>query len=71
MVGVNRSSKAVVAPRAGAAVNAHRVLMALLAVTIFICAIVGVVAAATTGHETAALIIALVAGGSFSAAAFC
>ncbi len=71
MAGMDRSSKAVVAPRAGAAVNSHRLLMAFLAVTIFICAIVGIVAAATTGHGTAALIIALVAGGSFSAAAFC
>lgn len=71
MVGVDRRSKAVVAPRSGAAVNSHRLLTAFLAVTIFICAIVGVVAAASTGHETAALVIALVVGGGFSAAAFC
>lgn len=71
MVGVERSSKAVVAPRAGAAVNSHRLLMAFLTVTIFICAIVSVIAAASTGHGTAALIIALVAGGSFLSAAFC
>jgi hypothetical protein len=45
--------------------------MAFLAVTIFICAVAGVVAAASTGHETAALVIALVAGGSFLTAAFC
>jgi len=71
MVGVDRPSKAVVAPRSGAAVNSHRLLTAFLAITIFICAIVGVVATASTGHETAALIIALVAGGSFLTAAFC
>lgn len=66
-----RSSKAVVAPRAGAAVNPHRLLVAFLTVTIFVAAIVGVVAAASMGQDTAALIIALVAGGSFSAAALC
>lgn len=70
MVGVDRSSKAVVA-HPGGAVNSHRLLMAFLTVTVFICAIVAVVAAAATGHGTAALIIALVAGGSFSTAAFC
>ncbi len=71
MVGVDRTNKAMVTPRSGAAVNSHRLFTAFLAVTTFICAIVGVVAAATTGHETAALVIALVAGGSFLTAAFC
>lgn len=66
-----RSSKVAVAPRAGAAVNPHRLLVALLTVTVFIASIVGVVAAATMGQHTAALVIALVAGGSFSAAALC
>lgn len=67
MVRVNRTNKAMVTPRSGAAVNSHRLFMAFLAVTIFISA----VAAASTGHETAALVIALVAGGSFMTAAFC
>lgn len=71
MVGVNRTNKAMVTPRSGAAVNSHRLFMAFLAVTIFISAVAGVVAAASTGHETAALVIALVAGGSFVTAAFC
>jgi hypothetical protein len=71
MVGVDRPHKTVVAPRTGAAVNSHRVLVAFLTVTVFICAIVGVVAAAMMGQTTAALLIALVAGGWFSAAAFC
>lgn len=71
MVGVNRSSKAVVGPRSGAAVNSHRLLVAFVTVTVFICSIVGVVAAATMGQGTAALVIALVAGGCFSAAALC
>lgn len=71
MVGMDRSSKAVVAPRSGAAISSHRLLMAFLVVTVFIAAIVSVVAAATMGHGTAALVIALVAGGSFLAAAFC
>lgn len=71
MVGVDRPHKTVVAPRTGAAVNSHRVLVAFLTVTVFICAIVGVIAAAMMGQTTAALLIALVAGGWFSAAAFC
>ncbi|MDM4142174.1 MULTISPECIES: hypothetical protein [Mycobacterium] len=71
MVVVDRPHKTVVAPRTGAAVNSHRVLVAFLTVTVFICAIVGVVAAAMMGQTTAALLIALVAGGWFSAAAFC
>lgn len=71
MVGVDRPHKTVIAPRTGAAVNSHRLLVAFLTVTVFICAIVGVIAAAMTGQTTAALLIALVAGGWFSAAAFC
>ncbi|BCZ20275.1 hypothetical protein MYSE111917_11900 [Mycobacterium senriense] len=71
MAGVERSRKAAIAPRAGAAVNSHRLLVAFLTVTVFICAIVGVVAAAMMGQSTAALLIALVAGGWFSAAALC
>ncbi|OBJ09039.1 hypothetical protein A5624_18775 [Mycobacterium sp. 1482292.6] len=71
MVGVDRPHKTVIAPRTGAAVNSHRLLVAFLTVTIFICAIVGVIAAAMMGQTTAALLIALVAGGWFSAAAFC
>ena len=67
MVGVNRSSKpAIVTPRFSGAINPHRVLMAILMVAIFISAIVAVVVAASMGQTTAALIIALVAGGCFS-----
>jgi hypothetical protein len=71
MVGVDRPHKTVIAPRTGAAVNSHRLLVAFLTVTVFICAVVGVIAAAMMGQTTAALLIALVAGGWFSAAAFC
>lgn len=71
MAGVDRPHKTVIAPRTGAAVNSHRLLVAFLTVTVFICAIVGVIAAAMMGQTTAALLIALVAGGWFSAAAFC
>ncbi|OBJ33560.1 hypothetical protein [Mycobacterium colombiense] len=71
MVGVDRSQKSVIAPRAGAAVNSHRVLVAFLTVTVLICAIVGAIAAAAMGQTTAALLIALVAGGWFSAAVLC
>lgn len=71
MVGVDRPRKTGIAPRSGAAVNSHRLLVAFLTVTVFICAIVGVIAAALMGQTTAALLIALVAGGWFSAAAFC
>lgn len=66
-----RQSKAVIAHHRGAAVNPHRVLVAALTVTLFISAIVAVVTAANMGQSTAALIIALVAGGAFSAAALC
>ncbi|WP_197516139.1 hypothetical protein [Mycobacterium sp. 1465703.0] len=45
--------------------------MAFLTVTVFICAVVGVIAAAVMGQTTAALLIALVAGAWFSAAVFC
>ncbi|WP_374022414.1 hypothetical protein [Mycobacterium sp. HNNTM2301] len=58
----------VVAPRASGAVHSHRILLALVVVTALIAAITGVVVAASTGHATAALVIALVAGGWFSAA---
>lgn len=58
----------VVAPRASGAVHSHRILLALVMVMAFIAAITGVVVAASTGHTTAALVIALVAGGWFSAA---
>lgn len=58
-------------PRAGAAVNSHRVLVAFLTVTVLISAIVGAIAAAAMGQPTAALLIALVAGGWFSAAVLC
>lgn len=69
MVGVNRSSKPVtVTPRSSGAINPHRVLMALLLVAIFISAVVAVIVAASMGQTTAALIIALVAGGCFSTA---
>jgi hypothetical protein len=71
MVGVNRSSKVVITPRAGATVHSHRLLVAVLTVTVFICAVVGVIAAAVMGQTTAALLIALVAGAWFSAAVFC
>ncbi|QBC86307.1 hypothetical protein [Mycobacterium avium] len=71
MVGVDRSRKAVIVPRAGAAVNSHRVLVAFLTVTVLISAIVGAIAAAAMGQPTAALLIALVAGGWFSAAVLC
>ncbi|OBH53254.1 hypothetical protein [Mycobacterium sp. E2479] len=71
MVDVDRPRKAVITPRAGAAVNSHRLLVAIVTVTVFVCAIVGVIAAAVMGQTTAALFIALVAGGWFSAAALC
>ncbi|OBG63409.1 hypothetical protein [Mycobacterium sp. E3339] len=58
----------VVAPRATGAVRSHRILLALAVVMAFIAAVTGIVVAATTGDTTAALVIALVAGGWFSAA---
>ena len=71
MVGVDRSRKAVIAPRSGAAVNSHRLLVAVLTVTVLVGAIMGAIAAAAMGQTTAALLIALVAGGWFSAAVLC
>jgi hypothetical protein len=72
MSGVNRPSKpAVAAARPHDAIHPHRVLMALLVVAIFICAVAGVVVMASMGQTTAALVIALVAGGSFCTAALC
>ncbi|BBZ47123.1 hypothetical protein [Mycobacterium parmense] len=64
----DRSHKPSAAPRPRGASGSHPMLMAAFVVTIFISAIVGIVVAASMGQTTAALIIALVAGGSFSAA---
>lgn len=58
----------IVAPRAGGAIHSHRILLAVGVVMAFAAAVTGVVVAASTGHTTAALVIALVAGGWFSAA---
>ncbi|EFG75800.1 hypothetical protein HMPREF0591_4329 [Mycobacterium parascrofulaceum ATCC BAA-614] len=43
-------------------------LLAVAVVIAFIAAVTGIVVAASTGHTTAALAIAIVAGGWFSAA---
>jgi len=72
MAGVNRSNRpVVVAARPRDAIHPHRVLMALFVVAIFICAVAGVIVMASMGQTTAALVIALVAGGSFCTAALC
>ena len=68
MAGLDRPHRPLAAQRSVGAASSHRILMAALVVTIFISAIVGIVVAASTGHATLALIIALVAGGSFCAA---
>jgi hypothetical protein len=64
---VNRTSKSVVvAPRSSKAIDSHRLLMAFFMLTLFVAAVAGIEVAATTGHTTAGLVVALVAGGSFS-----
>ena len=69
MAAAHGSSKpVVVAPRPSGAISSHRILLALVVAMALIAAITGVVVAASTGHTTAALVIALVAGGWFSAA---
>jgi hypothetical protein len=68
VVTVYRARKSAVAPRPHGAVSGYRVLLALLLTTVFLCAVAAIVIAASMGHQTAALVIALVAGGSFSAA---
>ena len=70
MLGVKESNK-LVTQRSSGAIRPHGVLFALFIVTIFISAVVGIVVAAASGQTNAALIIALVTGGCFSAAAFC
>lgn len=62
MAAANGSSKPVVSPRS----SGHRILLALLVTGIFVAAVAGIVVTASMGQTTAALIIALVAGGSFS-----
>jgi hypothetical protein len=42
--------------------------MAFFVVAVFVASVAAIMVAASTGHTTAALAIALVAGGSFSAA---
>lgn len=61
----------VVTPRWNRVLSAHRVVLAVLLVAIFIAAVTGVFVAVSMGQTTAAFAIALVAGGFFSAAAFC
>ncbi|GAA4542928.1 hypothetical protein [Mycobacterium paraffinicum] len=69
MAAAHGSSKhVVVAPRPSGVVHSHRILLAVFVVMALIAAITGIVVAASTGHTTAALVIALVAGGWFSAA---
>jgi hypothetical protein len=58
----------VVAPGWNRAITSHRAVLAVLMVSIFIGAVVGIVVTLSTGQTTAALVIALVAGGFFSAA---
>lgn len=62
------SKYVVVAPRPSGAVHSHRILLALVVVIALIAAITGVIVAASTGHATAALVIALVASAWFCAA---
>lgn len=63
MAAANGPSKpVVVSPRS----SGHRILLALLVATTFLAAVAGIVVTASMGQNTAALIIALVAGGSFS-----
>jgi hypothetical protein len=63
---VTQPSKSLVAPRSSRAIDARRLLMALFMLCLFVAAIAGLDVAATTGHTTAGLVVALVAGGSFS-----
>ena len=63
------SSKPVtVAPSWNRAITAHRAVLAVLMISIFVGAVVGIVVTLSAGQTTAALVIALVAGGFFSAA---
>lgn len=69
---MHRTSKFVVAsPRASKTIDPRRLLMAFFVVAIFIASVAAVMVAASTGHPTAALSIALVAGGCFASGIFC
>lgn len=57
-------SKPLIAPRS----SGHPILLAALVAAAFVAAVTGVVVTASMGQQTAALIIALVAAGSFSTA---
>jgi hypothetical protein len=57
-------------PRSTRGIDTRGLLMAVFMVALFVTAIAGLEVAATTGHTTAGLVVALVAGGSFSTA-FC
>ncbi|MCV7100152.1 hypothetical protein [Mycobacterium palustre] len=56
------------APAWNRAITSNRVVLAALMISIFVGAIVGIVVTLSMGQTTAALVIALVAGGFFSAA---
>lgn len=63
MAAANGPSKPiVVSPRS----SGHRIVLALLVAASFVAAVTGIVVTASMGQNTAALIIALVAAGSFS-----
>lgn len=65
---MNRASKSLVStpPRSGRAIDSHQLLLAFFLVGLLIAVVAAIMLAASTGHVTAALVIALVAGGSFS-----
>lgn len=65
------SKPIIVTPRWNRAITSHRVVLALFMVTIFMSAVAGIVVSLSMGQETTATVIALVAGGFFSAAVFC
>ncbi|BBZ74116.1 hypothetical protein [Mycobacterium paraseoulense] len=69
MAATHGPKKPVVAvPRPSGAIHPHRTMLAVAIVVALTAAITGTVVAASTGHTTAALVIAVVTGGWFSAA---
>jgi hypothetical protein len=65
------SKPTIVSPRWDRAITSHRLVLAVLMVAIFISAVGGIVVSMSMGQTTTATVIALIAGGFFSAAIFC
>jgi hypothetical protein len=61
----------IVTPRWDRVITSHRAVLVVFMVVIFLSAVAGIALTLSAGQTTAAITIALIAGGFFSAAAFC